>query len=161
MLIHLYKIYFFTSFCFPIYNNVYPKYFQRYKKRSINEIRDLIFENCKLTAFSKENNFHSMKRLKEKYLLLLASKLTEKIPHPRNAKEHYQFITNKNTKSVKQSKAITQQPKAFKNSNIVDIKSIIMEDPKASHKLSKTIRQAEKGGCNSSLYSDTKKAKNY
>ena len=72
--------------------------------------------------------------------MLLANKLIEKIPEPRNAKEHYQlFIRMKNTKSVKQSKIITT--KIFENPNIVDIKS---EHPKTSHKLSKTIRQAEK-----------------
>ena len=38
----------------------------------------------------------------------------------------------------------------------VDIKSVIAEHPKTSHKLSKTIRQAEKVSSNSSLYSDTK-----
>ena len=31
-----------------------------------------------------------MKRLKRKDLLLLANKLIEKLPDPRNAKEHYQ-----------------------------------------------------------------------
>ena len=46
-----------------------------------------------------------MKRLKKKYLLLLANKLMEKIPDSLNAKEHYHsFIRKKNTKSVKQSK---------------------------------------------------------
>ena len=29
---HLYKIIFLNFFCFPLYNNVYPKYCQRYKK---------------------------------------------------------------------------------------------------------------------------------
>ena len=49
--------------------------------------------------------------------------LTEKIPDPRNAKEHYQsFIRKKNAKSVKQSKTITQQSKTLENSNTVDIK---------------------------------------
>ena len=42
---------------------------------------------------------------------------------PRNAKDHCQsFIRKKNTKSIKQSKIITQQPKSFKNPNTVDIK---------------------------------------
>ena len=86
-----------------------------------------------------------MKRLKRKYFLLFATKLTEEIPDPCNAKEEYQsFIREKNTKLVKQSKIITQQKKDFQNPNIVDIKSVITEHPKASHKLSKTMRQAEK-----------------
>ena len=78
-------------------------------------------------------------------MLLLANKLIEKIPDPRNAKERYQsLIKKKNRKSVKQSEIITYQPKTFENPNIVDIKSVIIEHPKTSHKLSKSIRQAEK-----------------
>ena len=87
----------------------------------------------------------SMKRLKNKDLLLLENKLIEKIPDPRNAKEHYQsFIRKINAKSVEQSKVITHQPKTFENPNIGDIKSIITVHPKTSHKLSKTIRQTKK-----------------
>ena len=86
----------------------------------------------------------------------------KKIPDPRNSKEYYQsFIRKKNTKSVKQSKIITYQPKTFENPNVVDVKSVITENPKTSHKLSKTIRQANKVGSNSPLYSDTKKVKNF
>ena len=49
----------------------------------------------------------------------------EKIPDPRNAKEHYQsFIRKKTTKSVKQSEMITYQTKTFENPNIVDVKSV-------------------------------------
>ena len=99
-----------------------------------------------------------MKRLKRKCLLLLANKLIEKIPDPHNAKQHYQlFIRRKKRKSVKQSKIITYQPKPFENPNPADIKSHITEHPKTSHKLSKTIRKAEKIGSNSSVCSDTKK----
>ena len=39
-----------------------------------------------------------MKYLKRKYLFLLENKLTEKIPDPRNAKEHYQLIIYKKEK---------------------------------------------------------------
>ena len=42
---------------------------------------------------------------------------------------------------------------------MVDIKAVISEHPKTSHKLSKTIRQAKEVGSNSSLYSQTKKVK--
>ena len=94
-----------------------------------------------------------MKRSKKKKkdLLLFANTLIEKIPDPRTGKEHYQlFIIKKNTKSVKQSKILTYQPKAFENPNIIDIKRNIAEHPKTSHKLSKTIRQSEKVGFNSS-----------
>ena len=85
-----------------------------------------------------------MKRLKKKDLLLLANKLIEEKLDARNAKEHYQsLVKKKNTKSVKHSEIITYQPKTFENPNIVDIKSVITEQPKTSHKLFKTIRQAE------------------
>ena len=69
-------------------------------------------------------------------MLLLPNKLIEKIPDPRNAKEHYQsFIRKKNRKSVKQSEIITYQPKTFENPSIVNIKSVIIEHPKTSYKL--------------------------
>ena len=46
------------------------------KKMLVNELRDFIFENCyKRIGCIKEINHYSMKRLKRKYLLLLASKL--------------------------------------------------------------------------------------
>ena len=78
-----------------------------------------------------------MKQLKRKDLLLLANKLIEKVADPCNAKEHYQsFLRKRNIKSAKQSEIITYQPKTFENSNIVDIKSVITEHPKTSHKLS-------------------------
>ena len=73
---------------------------------------------------------------------MFATKLTEILPDLHNAKEHYQsFTRKKNTKSVKQSIIITQQPKRLENPNIVDIESVFIEHPKVSHKLSKTIRQ--------------------
>ena len=83
-----------------------------------------------------------MKRLKKNVVvLLLANKLTEKIPDPHNAKKHYQsFIRNKDTKSVKHSEIITYQSKRFENLNIVDIKSVITEHPETLHNLSKNIR---------------------
>ena len=68
-----------------------------------------------------------------------------------------------NAKLANQSKLITQQPKTFKNSNIVDTKLVIIEHPETSRKLSKTIRKAEKvfevgsgRSSNSPLYSETK-----
>ena len=62
----------------------------------------------------------------------------------------------KTTKSVKQSEIITFE-KTFESPNIVHIKLVITEHPKTSHKLSKTLRPAEKVSSNSSFYSDTKK----
>ena len=77
--------------------------------------------------------------------MLLANKLIEKIPDPLNAKERYQsFIKKKNTKLVKQSEIITYQLKTSENSNILDIKSVITEHPKMSHKLSKTNKVSPK-----------------
>ena len=85
-----------------------------------------------------------MKHQKKKHIQIFPIKLAEKIPDPRNAKENYQsFIKNKNTTPVKQLKTITQQPKTFQKPNIVDIKSVIIEYPKTSYKLSKTIIQTE------------------
>ena len=66
-----------------------------------------------------------------------------------------------NIKSVKQSKMNIYQLKTLENPNTVDIKSVITEHPKNSYKFSKTIRQGEKVGSNSSLYSDTKKGENF
>ena len=58
------------------------------------------------------------------------------MPDPCNTKKHYQsFIRKKNKKSVKQSEIINYQPKNFESSNFVDIKSIITEYPKTSHRL--------------------------
>ena len=52
--------------------------------------------------------------------------------------------SQKNTKLVKQSKIITQQPKTFENPNIFYITSVKIEHSKTSHKLSNIVRQAEK-----------------
>ena len=60
-------------------------------KISVNEIRDFTFEKYyKRIEFSKESSYHSMKHQKEKRLQLFATKLKEKMPDSRNAKEHYQ-----------------------------------------------------------------------
>ena len=63
------------------------------------------------------------------------------MPDPSNAKEYYNsYLKRKNTKLVvKRPKIITQQLKSIENPGIVDIKSVIIEHPKTSHKLSKTI----------------------
>ena len=58
---------------------------------SVYEIRDFIFKNYhKQIGNSTEKSYSSVKRLKRKYLLLLANKSIEKISDPCNAKEHYQ-----------------------------------------------------------------------
>ena len=75
---------------------------------------------------------------------MVATKLIEKILEPSYVKKYYDsYLKKKNTKSVKRSKIFTQQLKAIENPNIADIKPVIIEHPKTSHKLSKTNRQAE------------------
>ena len=44
-------------------------------------------------------------------------------------------MKKKNTESGKQSEIITYQPNTFEKPNIVDIKSVITEHSKTSHKL--------------------------
>ena len=70
----------------------------------VNEMRDFIFENYhKWIRSVQERSYSWMKRLTKTKMLLLANKLIEKIPNPRNAKELYQsFTKKKNTESVKQ-----------------------------------------------------------
>ena len=111
------------------------------KRSFVNEIRDFIFENYyKRIGFSKESTYYSMKRLKRNNLLF-ANKLIEKVPDRGNAKEYYELcLKKKNRKRVKQSEIINYQPKTF---DTVDIQSVITENPKNSHKSSKTIKQAE------------------
>ena len=53
---------------------------------SVNKIRDFIFVNYyKQIGFSTENSFYSIKHQKKKSAFF-ATKLTEKIPDPFNAK---------------------------------------------------------------------------
>ena len=93
------------TFCVFLYVTVYILNTARATTKELpaNEIGDFIFENYyKIIGFSKENSYYSMKRLKIKYLLLLATKSIEKIPDPCNAKEHYQlFIRKKITNNKK------------------------------------------------------------
>ena len=70
---------------------------------------------------------------------MLTNKLIKKKTDRHNTKEQYKsFIVKKTRKPVKQSEISTHQPKTF---NIVDIKLVIAEHPKTSHKISKTIRK--------------------
>ena len=85
----------------------------------------------------------SMKSLKR--FVVACNQINRRTTWPRNDKGTLPtFVKKEDTKSVKESKIMTQQPKTFENSNIFDIWSVIIEHPKTSHKLSKTIRQAEK-----------------
>ena len=90
-----------------------------------------------------KNTVIIQRNTRKKDLRLFETMLTKKIPDPRNAKEHYQSLIWKNpTKPLKKSKVITHQPKTVENPNSLVIKSVIIEHPKTSNKLS--IRQAEK-----------------
>ena len=52
---------FFCFFIFLLYNDVYFEYTQRYRKMTIKELRDFIYENyCRQTGFTKENSYYSM-----------------------------------------------------------------------------------------------------
>ena len=66
----------------------------------VNEINESYYERI---GFIKESSYYSMKRLKRKDLLLLATNLIEEIPDPRNAKKYFHsFIRKANVKLVKQ-----------------------------------------------------------
>ena len=57
-----------------IYPNVYPLI-----KMSVNEIRDVIFENYyKRIGFSKENSYHSMKCLTKKIFIVVCKQINRK-----------------------------------------------------------------------------------
>ena len=81
---------FFFTFCVFLHTTMYILNITRtIEKKSVNKIRDFIFENYfQKIGFSKENNYYSMKRLKKKDLLLLAKKLIEKKSHPHNAEKN-------------------------------------------------------------------------
>ena len=67
---------------------------------------------------------------------------------------------------VKRSEIIFQQPKTIENPSIVDLKLVFLEHPKALHKLSNIIKQAQNVSqvsgaekySHSTLYSETKKS---
>ena len=77
----------------------------------------------------------NQRNVRKEDLFLLATKLIDKITDPSNTKKCNKF--------VKQSNIITQQLNAIENLNNFDVESVTIEHPKTSHKLSKTIRQAE------------------
>ena len=68
---------------------------------SIKELKDFIHENY----FPKENSYYSMKHQKKTNVLLLSTKLIEKIPDATNAKQNDQpYLKRKNTKLIRQLK---------------------------------------------------------
>ena len=58
-------------------------------------------------------------KYQRKYLLLLATKLVEKVLDSSYAKEYYKLFLKNKKKLVKQPKIITQQPKTTENSDII------------------------------------------
>ena len=79
---------------------------------SVNEIRDFIFENYyKRIEVSEEKSDHSRKH--KKGLQFFVIKLTEKISHSCNAKEHYQSVIRK--KNTKISRTVRNNYSATKN----------------------------------------------
>ena len=100
-----------------------------------------------------------MRHLK-KIFVIACNQIVRKIADPSNGKICYNsYLKRKNKKLVKLAKIITEQQKAIENPNIADIKSVIIEHPKISHKLYKTIKVSEDGAVKNSnvpLYSETK-----
>ena len=113
---------------------------------TVEKIKDFIYENYyRRIGFFQEKSYSSLKHQKKQDSLLLATKLIQKYLVLLILNSTINLICReKNAKLVKRSKIITQQTKTFENRNVVDIKSVTIEHPKTFHKLSKTIRQAEK-----------------
>ena len=67
---------------------------------TIKELKDFIFEKYyRRIRLTKDNSYYSVKHRKAKHLLVLATKLIEKIPDVSNPKERYQScLKNKNRK---------------------------------------------------------------
>ena len=111
----------------------------------------------KREAINQWNAWKKKKIKNKKELLLLANKSIEKISDRRNAKEYYHsFVRKKKEKSVKQSEIIIDQPNTFENINIVDIKSVIIENISKIIQNYKTEKFSQVAS-NSSLYSALKK----
>ena len=111
----------------------------------------------KREAINQWNAWKKKNKKNKKELLLLANKSIEKISDRRNAKEYYHsFVRKKKEKSVKQSEIIIDQPNTFENINIVDIKSVIIENISKIIQNYKTEKFSQVAS-NSSLYSALKK----
>ena len=111
----------------------------------------------KREAINQWNAWKKKKIKNKKELLLLANKSIEKISDRRNAKEYYHsFVRKKKEKSVKQSEIIIDQLNTFENINIVDIKSVIIENISKIIQNYKTEKFSQVAS-NSSLYSALKK----
>ena len=64
---------------------------------TLNTVKTMTKMSVSTLGFSMEDSCYSMKRLKRKYLLLLANKFIEKAHDPRNAKEYFESFLRKKT----------------------------------------------------------------
>ena len=70
------------------------------KKMTVKKFRDFIFENYhQRIEFTKENVLFFNTTSEEKDIQLPPTKLTEKIPDLRDAKEHYQTFLRRKTQN--------------------------------------------------------------
>ena len=70
------------------------------KKMTVKKFRDFAFENYhQRIEFAKENVLFFNKTSEEKDIQLPPTKLTEKIPDLRDAKEHYQTFLRRKTQN--------------------------------------------------------------
>ena len=80
-------------------------------------------------------------KCQKKIFATINNQINRKLSDPSNTNEYYQsYLKRKPTKLVKHLKTIIQLPKNLENLNIVDIKSIFVEHPITSFKLSRTIK---------------------
>ena len=80
-----------------------------------------------------------------KRCIIIFTQVNKKIPDPSNTKKYCEsYLKRTSTELLKRSKINTRQPKKLENQKTVDIKSVFIEHPKTSRKLSKAIREAEK-----------------
>ena len=111
LVFHFYKIIFFPFF--SSYNHVYPKYCERYKKDGNQWTQRLSLKTI-INELRKKEVIISMKILKRKDLLLLATKLTEERPGPRNDKGTLSTICKKERYKI--SKRVKNNDSATKSS---------------------------------------------
>ena len=66
------------------------------RKMAIEKLKYVMFKSYyRQIGFTKENSFYSSKHQKKQDLLLLATKLIDKIHHASNAKEYYKSYLKK------------------------------------------------------------------
>ena len=70
------------------------------KKMTIEKLKVFLFENYyRRIALTKENSYYSMKHHKKQDLLLLATKLIEKIPDASSDKQYHKSYLRGKTKN--------------------------------------------------------------